>query len=144
MRQWPVPAGSTSTSPALTRASRPPGTAEQEARTARREAEDLVRRGVVVVEVVDPVAPLRRPALAPEESLEGGGGIGGAGDDGRPVEEDRQVGIVRHPAVAGQHERLGGGRAFARGGGVHSTEFHRTQDDGKRASRQGHPERPIS
>ncbi len=43
--------------------------AEDEIGVAGSEAEDLVRGGVVVVEGVDAVAPLRRPAVGGEEAL---------------------------------------------------------------------------
>src|SRR6266481_3626364 len=47
--------------------------AEDEVGVAGGEAQDFVRGGVVVVEVVDAVAPLRGPAVGGEEALHGVG-----------------------------------------------------------------------
>ena len=44
--------------------------AEHETRLSRGEAQHLVRVGVIVVKGIDAVAPLRRPAVAPEQILE--------------------------------------------------------------------------
>lgn len=53
------------------------------------EAENLVGGGVVVVEGVDAVAPLRRPAVAFEDLLKVGCWIGVGGVDGGAIEQDR-------------------------------------------------------
>ena len=81
---------------------------EDEISVAGGEAQDFVRGGVVVVEVVDAVAPLRGPAVGGEEMLHGvGEGVRWiwAGWKGVTVEEDWQR-TVGHPAVGLQVELL--------------------------------------
>ena len=80
--------------------------AKHQTGVAGREAEDFMGSGVIVVEIVDAVAPLRRPAVTLEDLLEDGCGIGIAGSDGGAVEQDGETLVVRHPAVAGKVEEF--------------------------------------
>jgi len=84
--------------------------AEDEVRGAGGEAEDLVGGGVVVVEVVDAVAPLRGPAVLLEGALHHGSKIRRVRIKRLAVEQHRQRGVVGDPAVAGEVE------GFRRGG----------------------------
>ena len=72
--------------------------AEDQARLAGREAEDLVGGRVVVVKFVDPVAPLRRPAVALEKSLARRGSVTGSTQNA-PIEQHWEFLVVRYPAV---------------------------------------------
>jgi hypothetical protein len=69
------------------------------------EAEDFVRGGVVVVEGIDAVAPLRRPAVAVEEGFAGRGGVA-AGGEGAAIKKHGKAWIVGHPAVGFEMEDL--------------------------------------
>jgi hypothetical protein len=73
---------------------------EHQVRGARDEAEDLVRGRVVVVKVVDAVAPLRRQSVAGEDGLKGRSGIVALALQCAAIEEDGQVLVVGHPAFA--------------------------------------------
>ena len=70
---------------------------ENEIGVAGGKAEDLVRCGMVMVERIDAVAPLRRPAVGCKEPFHY---VGKAGrdDDGVSIEKNGQ-GIVGHPAI---------------------------------------------
>ena len=81
--------------------------AEHETRTAGGEAQHLVRVGVIVVKGVDPVAPLGRPAVAPEQILECRCRIAPRNGHGLAIEQHRQAWIVRHPAVGGELQDFG-------------------------------------
>ena len=75
--------------------------AEHETRAAGGEAQHLVHVGVIVVKGIDPVAPLGRPAVAPEQILERRCRIAARDGHGLAIEQHRQAWIVRHPAVGG-------------------------------------------
>lgn len=66
-----------------------------------------MRGGVVVVEIVDTVAPLGRPAVALEDLFKGGSGIGVGRIERGSVEQDGQTFVVGHPAVPGEVEEFG-------------------------------------
>ena len=80
-------------------------TAQDEVGVTFSEAEHLVGGGVIVVEGVDAVAPLRRPSIGSEEPLHCCGAVV-AWRYGAAVDEDWQ-GIVWHPAIGFQVELLG-------------------------------------
>ena len=79
-----------------------------------------MRGGVEVVEGVDAVSPLGRPAVGGEEGLHAGGGVARGGDGGA-VEQDREARVVGHPAVWVEEDGFGlgvgeGGEAVEGGG----------------------------
>lgn len=83
--------------------------AEHEACVTGGEAEDFMGGGVVVMEIVDAVTPLGRPAVASEKLFEEGSRIGLGGVQDGAVEEDGEPFVVGHPAVAGEMEAFGFG-----------------------------------
>ena len=82
------------------------GATQNEARATDREAEHLVGVGVIVMEAVYAVAPLRRPAVTLERVLEGRSRIASFSRDGLAVEQHRQVRIVRHPTIGVQSQNF--------------------------------------
>ena len=74
--------------------------AQHQARMASRKSENLVRRGVVVVKIVDAIAPLRRPAVSLKSLLENQGWIGPRGLKGAMIDHNREALVVGHPLVA--------------------------------------------
>jgi hypothetical protein len=80
--------------------------AEEKTRRASDKAEDFVSGGVIVVEVIDTVAPLRWPPVTFEERFAGGGGIGAAAVEHTAVEQNREAFVVRNPEVTREAESL--------------------------------------
>jgi hypothetical protein len=78
--------------------------AEEQACRPGNEAEDFVRCGMVVVEIVNAVAPLRRPFVATKERFACGGGIVVAKIRDTAVEQHGQALVIRNPAIPGQAE----------------------------------------
>lgn len=68
------------------------------------EAENFMGGGVVVMEIVDAVTPLRPPSVASEKLFEEDGGIGLRGVNDGAIKENGEVFVVGHPAVAGEVE----------------------------------------
>ena len=77
------------------------GSAQHEAGVAGGESQYFMRGGVVMMKVVDAVAPLGRPAVSQEGFFECGGGIGAAGNQLTMVDENGKMIIVGYPTVAG-------------------------------------------
>jgi hypothetical protein len=80
--------------------------AKHEACCAAGKAEHLVSGGVIMVEGIDTVAPLRGPAGAPEDGLVCRRWIVACGIDDAAIEKNRQSRVVRHPAVRSQLQNL--------------------------------------
>jgi hypothetical protein len=74
--------------------------AEHQAPLPSHKTQDLVRRGVVVVKIVDAIAPLRRPAVPLKSLLENQGWIGPRGLKGAMIDHNREALVVGHPPVA--------------------------------------------
>ncbi|MCY1442654.1 hypothetical protein D9M71_590310 [compost metagenome] len=64
--------------------------------------------GVVVVIVIYPIAPLRRPAVGTEGFFEQRRWIVALDSDGFGIDQHRQTRVVRHPAIAFEHQFLRG------------------------------------
>jgi hypothetical protein len=63
------------------------------------ESEDVVRGRVVVVVMVDSVAPLRRPSVARERSFEIRARVASVGSDDSPIQQHRQWLTIGYPPV---------------------------------------------
>src|ERR1035437_93876 len=72
--------------------------AEDEAGVGGGGSQNFVCRGVVVMEVVNPIAPLRRPAVAGEGGLEYRRRVHACDNEGVPIDEDGKGVVVGHPA----------------------------------------------
>src|SRR5579872_6365533 len=81
-------------------------TAEHQVRRAGDNAENLMRGGVVVVVVIDSVAPLRRPSIAGKKLLVHGRWIRTLRLDDASVKQHGQMLVVGHPAVPWEWENL--------------------------------------
>jgi len=85
--------------------------AEDEVGVTTGEAQDLVGGGMIVVEGVDPVAPLRRPSVGGKGALHVSGQVA-VGFEHTSIEQNRKR-AVGHPAVWLQMNLLrGDGRGF--------------------------------
>jgi hypothetical protein len=73
-------------------------------------AEHFMRRRMVMVKIVNAVAPLRRPTITLELRFEECSRVAALNCDGVPIEQDRQVFIVGHPTVAGKLDHNGRNR----------------------------------
>jgi hypothetical protein len=82
-------------------------TSKNDARAAGCYSENLVGGRVVVVKVVDAVAPLGRPAVSKEGSLELRSGIGCGQIESAVIEQDRKAIVVGDPCIAGELESFG-------------------------------------
>jgi hypothetical protein len=54
---------------------------------------------MVVMEIVDAIAPLRGPTIAAKLRFAEGGRVGDIGAEHGTVKQDRQVGVIRPPAI---------------------------------------------
>jgi hypothetical protein len=81
--------------------------AEHQAPLPSRKTQDLVRRGVEMVKIVDAIAPLRRPAVPLKSLLENQGWIGPRGLKGAMIDHNRKALVVGHPSVARELKHLG-------------------------------------
>jgi hypothetical protein len=86
-------------------------TSQDEARPAGGKSENLMSGRMIVMKVVDAVAPLRRPSVAREDGLEERSWIVAGDLDRVLVEEHRKARIVRDPAVPPKNEILRRGLA---------------------------------
>lgn len=91
--------------------------AEHEPRLTACETEDLVRSRVIVMKVIDAIAPLRRPAIALKKIFKMRCGISSRYRNSIPIKEHWKVLIVRHPAIARQLQRFRPGGAGESGPG---------------------------
>jgi len=85
----------------------PAFSAQHQARLPSRKAQNFVRRGVVMVKIVDAIAPLRWPAIALKSLLENQGWIGPRGLKGAMIDHDWEALVVGHPSVARELKHLG-------------------------------------
>ena len=76
--------------------------AEHEAGVAGGESQHFVCSGVVMMKVVDAVAPLGRPAVPQEGLFECGGRIGSARNRLTMVDENGKMIIVGYPTISGE------------------------------------------
>lgn len=72
-------------------------------------AKHFMTFGVIVVEVVDPVTPLRWPAIGPERFLEQRRRIAAIDGNCLGVDEHRQARVIGHPVVGFEQQGLRGG-----------------------------------
>ena len=91
--------------------------AENELGMPAHNAENFMCRGVIVVKVVNAVTPLWRPAIKLKLRFEGSSRIGTCDGDRVPVEQNRQIFVIRQPAVPGKSYHL---RLHCLGGWFHS------------------------
>lgn len=64
------------------------------------ETKHLVRCRMVVMEIIDAIPPLWRPAVFRKQILVNRGWIGAAGRQDRTVKQHRQSFVVRNPTIA--------------------------------------------
>ena len=84
------------------------GSAQHQACVPAGHPKHFMAFGVVVVIVIYPITPLRRPAVGTEGLLEQGSWIVAMDSDGLRVDQHRQTRVVRHPAIAFEHQFLCG------------------------------------
>jgi hypothetical protein len=82
-------------------------TSKHEARAAGSKSQNLMRRRMVVMDVVNAVAPLRRPSVASEGGFEQRSGIIAGDHDRVLVEEHGKARIVRDPFAPWKNEVCG-------------------------------------
>ena len=73
--------------------------AQHQSRLTAGHAQHFMRGRVVVMKAIDAVAPLRRPAILSEDRLKIRCRIPSGTGDCAPIEQRRQVFVVRHPPV---------------------------------------------
>src|SRR6266478_2554734 len=103
---WPVPAGSTATSPASRLEHLARRAAEAHLGAAARYSECLVDLGVIVHVGKNAVAPHVAPAVCGKRALDDALGAICAGDiDRAAIEQKRKMRIVGYGAVVAKHQR---------------------------------------
>lgn len=98
-RQCPVPTGRSRTSPAAALICSPPSPPMTSSTLPGGDPENLMSRRVIVVEVVNAIAPLRWPAIRIEPLFHRRSQFGDAGAESASVEHDGQGGVIGHEAA---------------------------------------------